>query len=67
MRCPTLFVRGAQSDVVSQETAERAATELPGAKLEVVESAGHLVPGDNPVGFTHAIRPFLKQFANAVA
>ena len=67
VRCPTLFVRGAQSDIVSQETAERAATELPGAKLEVVESAGHLVPGDNPVGFAHAIRPFLKQFADTVA
>lgn len=61
VRCPTLFVRGAQSDVVSQETAERAAEAVPGAGLEVVDAAGHLVPGDNPVGFASAVRPFLQE------
>ena len=63
VRCPTLFVRGAQSEVVSQETAERAAKAVPGARLEVVDAAGHLVPGDNPVGFANAVRPFLEELA----
>ncbi len=56
---PTLLIRGAESDVLSQPVAERAATEMQRARLVVVPSAGHSVPGDNPDAFTEAVREFL--------
>lgn len=59
--CPALMVRGAQSNVVSQETAERVARLLPQGRLAVVEQAGHLVPGDNPAGFIRVLAQFLEE------
>ncbi len=57
---PTLLVRGGESDVLSQETADRAVSEIPRAILRVVPGAGHSVPGDNPDDFTFVVREFLK-------
>ncbi len=59
VRVPTLLVRGAESDVLSQEVAERAAREMQSAKLVVVAGAGHSVPGDSPDDFTAAVREFI--------
>lgn len=56
---PTLLVRGAESDVLTPEVAERAVREMPRARLEVVPNAGHSVPGDNPDGFTRVVEGFL--------
>ncbi len=57
--CPTLLVRGAESDVLSDETAKRMADELPVARLVVVPGAGHTVPGDQPAAFQSLLREFL--------
>jgi esterase len=57
--CPTLLVRGAMSDVLSEETAKRMAEELPVARLVVVPGAGHTVPGDQPAAFQSLLREFL--------
>lgn len=57
--CPTLLVRGAQSDVLSDETAKRMVDELPLAQLVVVPGAGHTVPGDQPAAFQSLLREFL--------
>ncbi|MEO8538093.1 MAG: alpha/beta hydrolase [bacterium] len=59
VRVPTLLIRGAESDVLSQPVAERAATEMPRARLIIVAGAGHSVPGDNPDAFTEGVREFL--------
>lgn len=56
---PTLLVRGAESDVLTQEVAERTVREMPKARLAVVPGAGHSVPGDNPDAFTEAVLSFL--------
>ena len=69
---PTLLVRGAESDVLTSDVAERAAREMQRARLVVVPGAGHSVPGDSPDDFTQAIRDFLGdleqgQFAPAAA
>jgi esterase len=58
--CPTLIVRGAESDVLSRETAERMATEIPDCRLVEVERSGHTVPLDNPEGFLTAVDKFLS-------
>lgn len=58
--CPTLVVRGAASDVLSPETADRMVEEvLPRAALAVVPRAGHSVMIDNPEGFTEAVARFV--------
>ncbi|RMF93975.1 MAG: alpha/beta hydrolase [Nitrospinota bacterium] len=59
LQCPTLVVRGAESDVVALETAERMHQRIPNSTLVTVERAGHLVPGDNPAGFVQAVTAFL--------
>lgn len=56
---PTLLIRGAESDVLSAEVADRAVREMQRTRLTVVPGAGHSVPGDNPDAFTNAVREFL--------
>lgn len=58
--CPTLIVRGAESDVLSRETAERMVREIPDCRLVEVPDAGHSVPLENPGGFVAAVRGFLQ-------
>lgn len=60
---PTLLVRGAESDVLKQEVAERAVREMHRARLAVIGGAGHSVPGDNPDELTAALHSFLDEVA----
>ena len=53
---PTLLVRGAESDVLSVETAEKMAQAMPNCQLVTVRDAGHSIPLDNPAGFLAAVR-----------
>ncbi|MED5263319.1 MAG: alpha/beta hydrolase [Myxococcota bacterium] len=58
--CPTLVVRGAASDIISPEIADRMADEvLPKGQLAVVGRAGHSVMTDNPDGFRDAVLQFV--------
>ena len=58
--CPTLVVRGAASDVLSPEVADRMAEAvLPRGSLVVVPRAGHSVMVDNPEGFREAVTGFV--------
>ena len=61
VRCPTLLVRGASSDLLDAGVAQRMAEMLPNVRLVEVPNAGHLVPGDNPVGFEEALTGFLGE------
>jgi pimeloyl-ACP methyl ester carboxylesterase len=56
--CPTLVVRGAQSDMFAPETVAK--VKAANARISLVEvDGGHNVAGDNPQGFLAAIRPFI--------
>ena len=57
--CPTLLVRGAESDVLSPELAQRVIAALPNGRLVEVQDAGHTVPGDRPAEFVAVVRRFL--------
>jgi esterase len=57
--CPTLLVRGAESDVLSPELAQRVVAALPDGRLVEVAAAGHTVPGDRPAEFVDVVRRFL--------
>ena len=57
--CPALVVRGAASDVLAPETAERMAEQaLAHGTLAVVAQAGHSVMIDNPGGLRAAVERF---------
>jgi pimeloyl-ACP methyl ester carboxylesterase len=58
--CPTLVVRGAASDILSPDVADRMVDdELQNAKLAIVAQAGHSVMTDNPEGFREAVTTFV--------
>src|SRR5437867_4348187 len=58
--CPTLVVRGAESDVFHDEDAERLANALSDGRWVKVPGAGHTVQGDNPAGLLVALRELLS-------
>jgi esterase len=57
--CPTLVVRGAESDVFHDEDAERLAQRLPDGRWVKIPRAGHTVQGDNPKDLAGALRDFV--------
>jgi len=57
--CPTLLVRGAESDVLSPELAEREVASIPNCRLVTVQNSGHSITLDNPDGFLEAVQAFL--------
>ena len=61
MTCPTLVVRGAQSDIFHDEDAERLADRFRHGPLGEDPGAGHTVQGDNPAGLLVELRPFLDE------
>ena len=58
--CPTLYVIGGDSEMLTPPSIKRMLEVIPGSKAETVERAGHLVQGDNPSGFHAAVSPFLE-------
>jgi pimeloyl-ACP methyl ester carboxylesterase len=59
--CPTLVMRGARSDVFTDENAQKFAKALPHGRWIKVENAGHTIQGDNPRGLLEVLHPFLKE------
>lgn len=60
LECPTLVVRGAASDIMSPEVADKMADEvLSNGTLAIVGQAGHSVMTDNPEGFAAAVGEFV--------
>ena len=58
--CPVLVVRGAASDFLSPEIADRMVDDvLQRGQLAVVPRAGHSVMTDNPAGFAEAVAGFV--------
>lgn len=58
--CPALVVRGAASDVLSADVADKMADEvIPNGRLEVIARAGHSVMLDNPEAFEKALTGFV--------
>jgi pimeloyl-ACP methyl ester carboxylesterase len=65
--CPTLVVRGAQSDVFHDEDAELLSRRLPRGRWVRIEGAGHTVQGDNPADLLVSLREFLGEVAGPSA
>ena len=56
---PTLLLRGGVSDILSLETAERMAKEIPDCVLIEVPGSGHSIPLEAPARFLEAVQSFL--------
>jgi esterase len=61
IRCPTLVVRGALSDILTDDTAEKFARSLLDGRWARVENSGHNVQGDNPRGLLDAMLAFFRE------
>ena len=59
--CPVLVLRGAQSDVLSDEGAREVAALVPNARVATINAAGHLAAGDNPESTVSLVRHFLEE------
>jgi esterase len=57
--CPTLILRGAFSEVLSDEGAEKFARSVKGARWLRIENAGHNIQGDNPAEMLTALRTII--------
>jgi esterase len=58
--CPTLIVRGKETDLLTPEVAQRMVETIPNAKLVEIERAGHMVFEDNPKDFIAAVKDWLS-------
>ena len=59
IRCPTLIIKGGESDILSEESAAKLQTAIPGSRLAIVPGAGQSVMCDNPGAFVAAVREFI--------
>lgn len=64
---PTLLVRGASSDLLSDTGARAFLALVPHARYADVTGAGHMVAGDRNDAFTDAVRSFLRDVRPAIA
>jgi pimeloyl-ACP methyl ester carboxylesterase len=64
---PTLVVRGAESDILSIEIAQRMLDEQPNAELVTIEDAGHTLTLDQPEAFVAVVGAWLGPNARSAA
>jgi pimeloyl-ACP methyl ester carboxylesterase len=60
LACPTLLVRGAESDILPADAAAKMVEAQPNARLVEIPDAGHTVPGDQPEAFIKILHAFLE-------
>lgn len=63
---PTLVVAGDEDSFIRVEEAQALAARIPGARLEVVGKAGHLVNLEQPAPFQAALTRFLDELSASV-
>jgi pimeloyl-ACP methyl ester carboxylesterase len=63
VRCPTLIVRGAASDIVPRESVDKMTKVIAGSRLVEIPEAAHMVAEDNPKAFNAAVLEFLSGIA----
>ncbi|MFH0942431.1 MAG: alpha/beta hydrolase [Chloroflexota bacterium] len=57
--CPTLVLRGEESDILDEEVARKMVAEIPLGEMVNIAGAGHYVHRDNPARFEKEVRHFL--------
>jgi pimeloyl-ACP methyl ester carboxylesterase len=59
LSCPVLLVRGADSDVLAADTAQRMLTENPNVSFASIPDCGHSITLDRPDELLEVVRPWL--------
>jgi esterase len=59
--CPTLVVRGADSDFLSEATCAEMARRQPLLRWQTIEAAGHYVHDDNPADYIDLVSRFCRE------
>jgi pimeloyl-ACP methyl ester carboxylesterase len=65
LSCPTLVVRGGDSEILREEDARRFAEAIPNGRWLAIAGAGHSVQGDQPKALIEALRGFLDELRQA--
>jgi pimeloyl-ACP methyl ester carboxylesterase len=60
LRLPTLILHGADDQIIPVSEAEAMQAAIPGARLQVIPNAGHLLNLEQPEMFNHALRNFIQ-------
>ena len=60
---PALVLRGAESDVLSDDGARDVAALIPDGRVVIVPDAGHLTAADNPDGTVAHIKSFFADIS----
>lgn len=63
--CPTLLVRGLQSDIVNEAGVAEFRQQMPHAEVFDVAGAGHMVAGDKNDAFNDGVLGFLRRHARS--
>lgn len=63
--CPVLLVRGADSDVLAADTAQRMLAENPNVSFASIPDCGHSITLDSPDGLLEVVTPWLAATAAA--
>ena len=58
--CPTWIIRGAETDLLPREVADRMVETIPTAQVIEISRAGHMVFEDNPEEFIPAVKGWLS-------
>ncbi len=48
IQCPTLIIAAVQDGLRQAEEAQELCVQIPGARLEMIEGSGHMVPLEQP-------------------
>ena len=67
IRCPTLVVAGDEDTFIPVEQARALQQQIPGARLEIIPQAGHLVNLEQPEKFQEILERFLKEIKTWVS
>jgi len=62
IKVPTLVIWGRQDSLIPVENGERFVKGIPGAKLVVIDDAGHLPQVEQPEAFVRAVKGFVKSW-----
>jgi esterase len=63
LNCPVLLVRGADSDILAADTAQRMLAENPNISFASIPDCGHSITLDSPDGLLEVVRPWLAATA----
>lgn len=65
IKCPTLVMCGRQDALIPLEVQHELAAAIPGARLEIIDECGHLLPLEQPEHVTRILRDWLIELAGS--